>query len=544
MASYLDSTDSREPPLGGTVPARDFRVAAGSAGLRDAAGAALGRLLDAVSDRRRSGRTITLVLIVYCIFWTLFDVLAKASQDIHFDMGEMVAWSREVFLGTPKHPPLPTWIVRAWFEIFPLASWAYALLAIATAATALGAAWTLFGDYLDARKRAVAMALLTLVPFFNFLCFRYNANTAMLPWWALATLFFLRSFETRRSDVAALAGIAAAGAMMVKYWSIVLIVSLALAAVIDQRRRLYFRSAAPYVTAAAGALALAPHAIWLYANDFVPFRYALDSHPGTTAQVLLSGITYIVGAISYGFIPILFVTLAARPSRAVIAEAWWPTDPRRRLLVLVFVLPLIVPALLAIVSRERVVSLWAIGGMTLLPVILLSSPRVVISRTAALRMLGAAVALPLLAIIAAPLVAVTAHWAGAANYRDQYRLIAAAADQFWRNTTDHPLRTVGSYDNVLYGSVFYFPERPTTLEIVSPYLTPWTTEARIARDGILLYCPTAKTQCMDALEARFAENGRAKRTEVEISRSFLGMRGRSTRYAIAAIPPDAARSSQ
>ena len=86
-------------------------------------------------------------------------------------------------------------------------------------------------------------------------------------------------------------------------------------------------------------------------------------------------------------------------------------------------------------------------------------------------------------------------------------------------------------------------EHPTTLEIVSPYLTPWTDDARIARDGILLYCPIVKTQCMDSLETRVAANGGAKRTEVEISRSFLGMPGRSTRYAIAAIPPDAAQSS-
>ena len=219
MASYFDGTDSSQQPLGGTMPAPAIRTPATSTGLRDAAGTALGRLLDALCDRRRSGRTIILVLVVYCIVWTVFDVLAKASQDIHFDMGEMVAWSREVFLGTPKHPPLPAWIVRAWFDVFPLEPWAYALLAIATAAVALGAAWTLFGDYLDARKRAVAMALLMLIPFFNFLCFRYNANTAMLPWWALTTLFFLRSFETRRSGVAALAGVAAAGAMMVKYWS-------------------------------------------------------------------------------------------------------------------------------------------------------------------------------------------------------------------------------------------------------------------------------------------------------------------------------------
>jgi len=43
----------------------------------------------------------------------------QASQDFHFDMGEMVAWSREVTFGTPKHPPLPAWLVGAWFSISP-----------------------------------------------------------------------------------------------------------------------------------------------------------------------------------------------------------------------------------------------------------------------------------------------------------------------------------------------------------------------------------------------------------------------------------------
>src|SRR5712671_6598777 len=103
--------------------------------------AALGRLLDALSDPKRRGRTVIVVLAAYWAVWTVYAVVAKASQDFHFDMGDMVAWSREVTFGTPKHPPLPAWLVGAWFWIFPLATWAYDL------------------------KSAVGLALLTLVRF-------------------------------------------------------------------------------------------------------------------------------------------------------------------------------------------------------------------------------------------------------------------------------------------------------------------------------------------------------------------------------------------
>ena len=67
-------------------------------------------------------------------------------------MGEMVAWSREVTFGTPKHPPLPAWLVRAWFSVFPDADWAYYLFATLLAAAALWFAWKASAAYLSARK--------------------------------------------------------------------------------------------------------------------------------------------------------------------------------------------------------------------------------------------------------------------------------------------------------------------------------------------------------------------------------------------------------
>jgi hypothetical protein len=40
----------------------------------------------------------------------------------------------------------------------------------------------------------------------------------LMPLWAATTLWFLRSFETRRPLDAALAGLAAAASMYGKYW--------------------------------------------------------------------------------------------------------------------------------------------------------------------------------------------------------------------------------------------------------------------------------------------------------------------------------------
>jgi 4-amino-4-deoxy-L-arabinose transferase-like glycosyltransferase len=557
--------------------------------IRDRIDGELGRLLDALSDPKRRDRTVLAVLAAYCAAWTVYAVIAKASQDFHFDMGEMVAWSREVTFGTPKHPPLPAWLTGAWFAAFPLTSWSYDLFTMVNAAVAMWVAFVVSTRYLDGVKSAVALAFLSLVPFYNFHAFKFNANSAMLPWWALTTWLFLRSFEAQAGSApfrsagvppapssasspageeemqagrprsrlnglgfAVLAGVAAAGAMMVKYWAIVLLLGLVIAAVSDPRRKSYFASAAPYMTVAAGAAALSPHLAWLWLHDFSSFGYALDSHPGTRLDAFVSGLGYFAGALGYAAVPIAMTVLAARsgpassaqagsapaaPASVTISDVVWPHDPPRRLAVLVFFLPLALPTLLAVISSEKVVSLWAFGGMTLLPVVLLSSRRIVVSRAVAIRALAFAVAFPVLAVAAAPVVAVVTHLNGVSNYANQYSLIADAAGRFWHETTGRPLRLIGSYDNVMNGSVFYFPDRPSTLDLLTPAVTPWADDARIAREGVLLFCPVAETRCMDAMNVRAAAAPAVRRTEVDISRTFLGIAGLVTRYAIVAIPP-------
>jgi 4-amino-4-deoxy-L-arabinose transferase-like glycosyltransferase len=493
------------------------------------------RLLAALAGARRE-RAILWVLAAYWVLWSIYGAISKASQDIHFDMGEAVVWAHESLAGNPKHPPLSAWIVRGWFSIFPQADWAYYTLSILLAVIGLFAAWKVSARFLTGEKRVAALALLMLVPFFNFHALKYNANSVMIPLWALCTWAFIVSFETRWPLPAALAGLAAAAAMLGKYWSIILLVSLGIAALIHPGRRQYFRSPAPYVTIAVGALALAPHLVWMIQNS-TTLAYAMESHPGTVWTALYSGATYIAGALGYMLPAAIVAWLGTRPSRAALTDLAWPRNEDRRLAVIVLVLPLLLPAIAAVVATENIVPLWSIGGATLLGVVLLSSPLVTLSHVMARRVVGTAIAFCVLSLLASPLVAWTVHRRGLENHAGHYRLVAQAVEQEWRKATDKPLRIFGSYDNLLYGAAFYLTTPPKTFEIVSPARTPWTSEADATRDGIAMVCPFANAGCINALNARVAKAPAAKRVEVDLVRRYLGVPGKAERFVIAIVPP-------
>jgi hypothetical protein len=199
--------------------------------------------------------------------------------------------------------------------------------------------------------------------------------------------------------------------------------------------------------------------------------------------------------------------------------------------------PILLPALVAIPLKVDIVSLWAMGAMTLLPVVLLSSPLVALSRRAATLLLALAVAFPILMVLAAPVIAIVIHREGVSNNATHYRLVAAAVDKAWRETTDAPLRLVGSQTNLVNGTVFYLPSRPSTLDIMGPQATPWADEARVAREGVALVCPALDQPCVRMLEARAARAPAAKRSEVELSRTHLGVADAPTRYVIGIVPP-------
>jgi 4-amino-4-deoxy-L-arabinose transferase-like glycosyltransferase len=491
----------------------------------------LARLRAALIDPARRERTVLWLLAAYTVVWTAYGAIAKAPQGLHPDMTEIVAWSRDLALGYMKHPPLAAWLVRGWFDVFPMAEWSYYLLAMLMPALALWIAWRLMADYLDAEKQVVGLALLTLVPFFNFHALKYNVNTVLMPLWAATTLWFLRSYRTRDAGYAALAGLGAAASMYGKYWSIFLLGGLVVAALADRRRGRYFRSPAPWITVGVGLLLMGPHLRWLVDSHFETFTYALTIHgEKSLAVAAMSTLGYLGGSLAYVAVPLIVVAAMARKP-AVLADAAWPRDDERRLAAVAFWAPLLLPVAGAIAGRTEITSLWSMSAWTLLPVLLLSPPGLPIRPIETQRLLGIAIAVPIAMLIASPAIAWFTR-----NRVDpsvaQARLLAQEVDRDWKNTTPEVLRFVGGDPSLVDGVVTWSADRPRALTNM-----PAPPAEEVKRDGMALVCPSESAACKTAAAAIAQQAPGSRTVESTIVRGVWGRLGTPQAYTIVVVPP-------
>jgi hypothetical protein len=381
-----------------------------------------------------------------------------------------------------------------------------------------------------------------------------------MPLWAATTFWFLRSYRTRSALYAALAGVGAAACMLGKYWSVFLLAGLAVAALVDARRADYFRSAAPWITIAVGLLVLSPHLVWLARHDFAPFSYALGIHgekPFTETAVAALG--YLLGSLGYVAVPLIVaavmlvrspprkrgpgaaqhdsagMTLDSRRrgnERGIIADIIWPSERERRLAAAAFWAPLLLPALVALASGTEITSLWSMPAFTLLPVLLLSSPAVTVRDIDARRMVIAAVAAPLILLIASPLIAMLAQRDEPQPAGAQARLLAGEVAGAWHLMTPRPLRFVGGDADLAYGVVSYAPARPRALIDMAP-----PAAAELARGGQAIVCFAEDAGCRGDAAAQAARVAGSRSIETTIVRNFLRQPGKPQRYVIVLVPP-------
>jgi len=494
------------------------------------------RLADALADPRRGARTALALIVVYGLLWWAYAVIAKSSQSIHFDMGEIFAWSLQPAFGYPKHPPFGVWLVTAWFTVFPRADWAYYLLSTACVGAALWFVWLIAAEFVSGHKRAAALFLLAFTPGFNFLALKYNPNALLVPVWAGATWLFLRSWRERTALAGALAGLGAAVAMLSKYWSIFLILGFAVAVLADRRRAAYFRSPAPYAAVAAGALAIAPNIVSLVNYDFQPFTYAMTHEVASFAPVLrkianyLSGIFYLAGAI-------VVLALACRPKLADWRDMLWPREADRRFIAVALWTAFFAPIAVALGTRTELDALWTVSSWALLPPLFMSSPGIAISRRAAGAIIVAAYGVALLALAAAPAAALLALRKGVDNSQVYFSLVAHEVDRLWPTVSDQPLRYVAGPQGLAWGCTFYCRDEPRALPDFSHREAPWIDLGDMARAGFVGLCVAGDTRCLADVRRLAAGNPGVREETVTLRRSAFGVAGAPHSFAIVLVPP-------
>lgn len=222
-------------------------------------------------------------VFIHC---TIFAILAWfCLPNLGHDMLENYAWGQTFEWGSFKHPPLFSWITRWWFMLWPTTTIAYYALSYLNDALALLGILCLSRQLLPNREQsnfAQTQLFLFLVLLFclfaypyNLYAVKFNADTILFSLWPWTTVAFLASLDASDSFKkwlwTLLFSVLAAASILGKYFSVVLLFTLFIISIVEQRYRAWYKTPFPYACLALFLLLLTPHIAWEVRMDF-PFR--------------------------------------------------------------------------------------------------------------------------------------------------------------------------------------------------------------------------------------------------------------------------------
>lgn len=492
---------------------------------------------------RDPGLTLAAVLALFVAAWMAFFAVAYVNIGLHPDVMEVYELSRHLAWGYPKHPPLMALIGFLWLQVFPLTHWSMALLALLNSGFALWYIALVARLYLPADRSIVIVLLLMLTPIFQFNAIRFNANMVLLALWPLATYCFLRSMETRRFAWALAAGGTAALAMLGKYYSVFLIAGFAAAAIATRPGRIYLASSAPWFSALAGLVVLAPHLVWLATHQMSPFTYAMEVHGGYSAfGAWREALVFVLGSAAYLVAPVVAWLIMMRahlvgaPLRNVLRDMVRLPD-RMTPLAIIFAVSVLAPALTAIVLHTDMPSIWAVPGIFMAIIILVGLARPDIARFDTVNLAGMIAVLTVLAIVLAPAYAWYRNDHPHEWGRNFYRGAAAEIIGAWRRSQKGPLRYVGGAEELALAASFYGEDHP---DVARDLTFDWMVKrqpAQMPREGIAMACFSDDDNCLTRMMEIAAEVPQATASAHKLHSVWNGRTGAAAAIKIMIVPP-------
>ena len=491
-------------------------------------GSALGTWLDFAP----AGLATRFLLLWFVILWMVFNVLSHASTGLDSAIFAVYAEGLHPAAGYDLHPPLAALVAAGWFSAFPTTDWTGHLLAMANAALGLYGVDLIARHYLEGDKRIVVLLLLLLTPFYQFYADRFSWGMTQLSLWPIATYCFLRAFETYGIAWSARAGTAAGVALLGDYHAIVLLAGFLVGVFVSPGRDAYLRSASPYISAMAGLAILSPHLYWLYVTQFASLAHVAAGITGAPlGDVLAKGAFYVAATLGYAAVPLAVWWVAVHPDRATWREAFWPSEPGRRMLVVLLLVPLALPAIVAPFIGMALTPQSTTPGWFLLPIVLLRPKSANLTRVAAIRLTALVAGLTLGAVIAAPFIAWQKHLAGGTSEgREFYRQISGQVTDAWHIATGQPLRLVMGDRNFVAAATFYSPDHPDSVADFDVASVPWVAPERVRAEGFMAICNADDQNCVDEARRRAADNSNVQFMNFSSVSRYLGGSGKLGRF--------------
>jgi 4-amino-4-deoxy-L-arabinose transferase-like glycosyltransferase len=480
---------------------------------------------------------LALLLLAHTLLWTWVGVSSRSNFDSPGDMVEAYAWAQGWQWGYFKHPPLSAWIAGLWFSVVPESDWGYSLLAALNGAIGLAGLALLAREFLPRPWVLLAVALASLAPGITTLAMRFNANAVLISTWPWALALTVRLMRTQRGRDAVLCGLAWALALLGKYFSGVLLLSVLATALWLPAWRARLLRGPVLLATAVFLVCMAPHLSWLLAQTQGPLQYAqaATAHEGSGASVMRA----LSFALAQGVFPLLAVLALFRslagPSRlrAFFEAASSPLRPRQELVWLLAVLPIAATMAATVLTGARTASVWGLGmaaGLALLAASRAHASGAELDLGKLWRTLGT---IWLLVAVLSPM-----WWYARASLEtpavtEPREELALEAQRLWHTQTGTPLNWVSGTRVLAASTAFYAPDQPGYWSLWNATVeTPWVDLGKVSDEGGVILCATGDTEC-----ERLAEAWSADRRVVRVAKSARGFHFRSQAYVVYLLIP-------
>lgn len=450
------------------------------------------------------------VVLNALVWWALYS-FGRSSLDTYGDMAEAYSWGTSLQWGYDKHPPLSAWTAAAWFHVFPTSDWAYYLLAVVNQGVAF---WFIFlagRRWLPPAQALLAVMLTSLIPLFGpDTGFKFNANSAMLPWVAIFSWSLITALQTGLRRYVVLAGIAAGAACLVKYWAVLMLASIALGALlITAQHRSLLRPLAMrklFFVAGIAGLVFTPHFSWAVIHHWPGLNYAHASHA-------IANSTSAVGATLGVLFDLLLVALLPTLawSLGMVWVRWsnsWPQPGssgsslyRPRLARMAAGASIFLGALVATLASAHlagvaVASKWLIPAWLFFSWFLCTALPEKLNSQSLIRPLSALIGIYWLGL--AVYVASVSLSMGLSRETPNLRnVIANKATMEFHHLFGQPLRYIAGNEALAFSTSFYSTDHPVAIANLDFNRTSWLIEADVRKAGLVVLCNDLQPTCMN-----------------------------------------------
>jgi len=480
---------------------------------------------------------VTLLLVGHLLLWTWVGWSSRSNFDTPGDMVEAYAWAQGWQWGYYKHPPLSAWVVGLWFEIVPESHLGYSLLAALNSAIGLAGLAVLARQFLPGRWVLLAVAVASLAPGVTTLAMRFNANAILISTWPWAIALFVRLMQHGRARDAVGCGIACALAMLGKYYSGVMLISLLATALWVPAWRSRLGSAAVVLAVLTFVACMAPHLAWLLAQTHGPLQYAqAATQQGSSGDSVMRALTFALAQCVFPVLAFLALRLALQgPARGA---AFWqavtaPLRPRGEATWLLAMLPIVATMAVTVLTGARTASVWGLALAAGLALLAVSRARDAGAELCLARLWRTLAVVWLVIAVLSP-----TWWTSRAMLRtpsvaEPREELALALSQAWEQQFEGKLPWVTG-TRVLAASVaFYAPDHPQYWSLWNATVeTPWADSAAILRDGGVIVCELADEACQSLAEAWTVD-----RRSLSVAKSARGFDFEARQYTVYWMAP-------